>query len=131
VISGQVNWVLGNPLSALSLMKAGRVRGIAVTGASRMKILPDLPTIAEAGVPGYVVDAWFGLFAPARVPARIVATLQREANRALNDADLERRMQAQGTDLVGNPPQEFAAQVKAEYGKWRGLVAKAGLKIQN
>jgi tripartite-type tricarboxylate transporter receptor subunit TctC len=130
VISGQVNWVLGNPLSALSLMKAGRVKGIAVTGASRMKILPELPTIAESGVPGYAVDAWFGLFAPARVPPRIVSTLHREASRALREPELERRMQAQGTDLVGNPPQEFAAQVKAEYEKWRSLVAKAGLKIQ-
>lgn len=130
VISGQVNWVLGNPLSALSLMKAGRLRGIAVTGASRMKVLPDLPTVAESGVPGYAVDAWFGLFAPARVPPRIVATLQQEAGRALRAPELERRMQAEGTDLVGNPPQEFAGQVRAEYEKWRGLVAKAGLKIQ-
>ncbi len=130
VISGQVNWVLGNPLSALSLMKAGRVRGIAVTGASRMKILPELPTVAESGVPGYEVDAWFGLFAPARVPPLIVATLHQEAGRALREPELERRMHAQGTDLVGNPPKEFTAQVKAEYETWRGLVAKAGLKIQ-
>jgi tripartite-type tricarboxylate transporter receptor subunit TctC len=129
VVTGQVNWVLGNPLSALPLLKAGRLKGIAVSGASRMKILPDLPTVAEAGVPGYAVDAWFGLFAPARVPSGIVDTLHREVNRALRAPDLERRMQAEGTDLVGNPPQEFAAQVKAEYEKWRSLVARAGLKI--
>jgi tripartite-type tricarboxylate transporter receptor subunit TctC len=129
VVSGQVNWVLGNPLSALPLLKAGRLKGIAVSGSSRMKILPDLPTVAEAGVPGYAVDAWFGLFAPARVPSGIVDTLHREVNRAMRAQDLERRMQAEGTDLVGNPPQEFAAQVKAEYEKWRSLVAKAGLKI--
>ncbi len=130
VISGQVNWVLGNPLSALPQMKAGRVKGIAVTGLTRMQSLPDLPTIAESGVPGYSVDAWFGLFAPARVPPRIVAMLQQEASRAIHAPEIERRMQAQGTDVVGNPPKEFAAQVKAEYEKWRSLVAKAGLKIQ-
>jgi tripartite-type tricarboxylate transporter receptor subunit TctC len=131
VISGQVNWVLGNPLSAMPLVKAGRVKGIAVTGTARMKALPDLPTIAESGVPGYSVDAWFGLFAPARVPPRIVETLQREASRAIHAPELERRMQAEGTDVVGNSPKEFTAQVKAEYEKWRSLVAKAGLKIQN
>ena len=130
VVSGQVNWVLGNPISALQLIKAGRVRGIAVTGAARMKVLPDLPTIAESGVPGYSVDAWFGLFAPARVPARIVEKLYVEASRAVHAPELERRMQAEGADVVGNPPKEFSAQVKAEYEKWRSLVAKAGLKVQ-
>ena len=129
VISGQVNWVLGNPLSALPLLRAGRVKGIAVSGAARMKVLPDLPTIAESGVPGYSVDAWFGLFAPARVPPRIVEKLYVEASRAVRAPELERRMQAEGADVVGNPPQEFAAQVRAEYEKWRSLVAKAGLKI--
>jgi len=129
VISGQVNWVLGNPISALPLMKAGRMKGIAVSGAARMKVLPELPTIAESGVPGYAVDAWFGLFAPARVPPRIVEKLYVEASRAVRAPELERRMQAEGADVVGNPPQEFAAQVRAEYEKWRLLVAKAGLKI--
>jgi len=129
VISGQVNWVLGNPISALPLIRAGRVKGIAVSGAVRMKVLPELPTIAESGVPGYAVDAWFGLFAPARVPPRIVEKLYVEASRAVRAPELERRMQAEGADVVGNPPQEFAAQVRAEYEKWRSLVAKAGLKI--
>ena len=130
VVSGQVNWVLGNPLSALPLMKAGRVKGIAVSGTARMKTLPELPTIAEAGVPGYSVDAWFGLFAPARVPARIVDKLQMEASRAIHAPEIERRLQAEGADVIGNPSKEFTAQVKAEYEKWRSLVAKAGLKIQ-
>jgi len=130
VISGQVNWVLGNPISALPLMKAGRVKGIAVTGTSRMKALPELPTIAEAGVPGYSVDAWFGLFAPARVPARIVEKLQIEASRAIHAPEIERRLQAEGADVIGNPSKEFDAQVKAEYEKWRTLVQKAGLKVQ-
>jgi len=130
VISGQVNWVLGNPISALPLIRAGRVKGIAVSGAARMKVLPELPTIAESGVPGYAVDAWFGLFAPARVPPRIVEKLYVEASRAVRAPELERRMQAEGADVVGNPPQEFAAQVRAEYEKWRSLVAKAGLKVQ-
>jgi tripartite-type tricarboxylate transporter receptor subunit TctC len=130
VASGLINWVLGNPLSAAPLMKAGRVKGIAVTGATRMKALPELPTVAESGVPGYAVEAWFAMFAPARTPAAIVNRLQAEAAKAIHAPDIERRFAAEGTDMVGNAPQEFAAEVKAEYGKWRALVAKAGLKAQ-
>jgi tripartite-type tricarboxylate transporter receptor subunit TctC len=130
VASGLVNWVLGNPLSAAPLMKAGRVKGIAVTGAARMKALPDLPTVAESGVPGYSVEAWFALFAPARTPAAIVSRLHVEAARAIHAPEIARRFEAEGTDMVGNPPQEFAREVKAEFDKWRSLVAKAGLKIQ-
>jgi tripartite-type tricarboxylate transporter receptor subunit TctC len=130
VASGLVNWVLGNPLSAAPLMKAGRVKGIAVTGAARMKALPDIPTVAESGVPGYSVEAWFALFAPARTPAAIVNRLQVEAARAIHAPQIARRFEAEGTDMVGNPPQEFSREVKAEYEKWRALVEKAGLKIQ-
>jgi tripartite-type tricarboxylate transporter receptor subunit TctC len=130
VASGLVNWVLGNPLSAVPLMKAGRVKGIAVTGAARMKAMPELPTVAESGVPGYAVEAWFALFAPARTPMGIVNRLQAEAAKAIHAPELERRYAAEGTNMVGNSPQAFAKEVKAEHDKWRALVAKAGLKIQ-
>jgi tripartite-type tricarboxylate transporter receptor subunit TctC len=91
VASGLVNWVLGNPLSAAPLMQAGRVKGIAVTGAARMRALPELPTVAESGVPGYSVEAWFALFAPARVPAAIVDRLQVEAAKAIHAPEIARR----------------------------------------
>jgi len=129
VMSGQVNWMLGAPISSLPFIKTGRLKGIAVTSAARSRFLPDLPTVAESGVPGYELDTWFGLFAPARVPARIIEKLHAEASRAVRAPEMERRMQAEATDVVGNDPREFAAQVKAEYEKWRLLVAKAGLKI--
>lgn len=129
VMSGQVNWMLGSPISAQPLIKAGRLRGIAVTGPTRIKALPDLPTIGEI-VPGYEVSAWFGLVAPAHVPARIVEQLYKEAAKAVTEPELTRRMEAGGTETVGNTPQEFTQQVKAEYEKWRGLVKKAGLKLQ-
>ncbi len=129
VISGQVNWMLGSPISALPLMKAGRLRGIAVTGPRRIKALPDLPAIGES-VPGYEVSAWFGLLAPAQVPARIIEQLYKEAAKAVTEPELARRMEAGGTETVGNPPREFTQQVKAEYEKWRGLVKKTGLKLE-
>ena len=130
VISGQVNWIFGSPISAQPLMKAGRLKGIAVTSATRSKALPDLPTVAESGVPGYEVVAWFGLFAPARVPGPIIERLYGEAAKAVRAPELVRRMAAEGTTIVANRPQEYAVEVKAEFEKWRGLVAKAGLKIQ-
>jgi len=129
VASGQVDWILGSPISALPLIKAGRLRGIAVTSATRSKALPELPTVAESGVPGYEVVAWFGMFAPARVPPEIVAKLNAEAKRALQTPEVTRRMEVEGTDIVGNSPQEFAGEVKAEFAKWRELVRKTGMKF--
>jgi tripartite-type tricarboxylate transporter receptor subunit TctC len=129
VISGTVNWMLGSPISAQPLMKAGRLRGVAVTGEKRLKALPDLPTIAET-VPGYEVSARFGLIGPAKLPANILEQLYKEAAKAVNEPKLSARMEAGGTETVGNPPKEFTQQAKSEYDKWRNLVKKAGLKLQ-
>ncbi len=110
-------------------MKAGRLRGIAVTTEKRLKALPDLPAIAET-VPGYEVSAWFGLFGPAGLPADIVAQLYKEAAKTVTEPATAARMEAGGTEVVGNTPKEFTRQAKAEYDKWRGLVKKAGLKLE-
>jgi len=128
VMSGTVNWMLGSPISAQPLMKAGRLRGIAVTGAKRLKALPDLPAIAET-LPGYEVSAWFALFAPAGTPAAIVDRLYREASKAVNEPTLSSRLEAGGTETVGNPPKEFSQQTRAEFAKWQNLVKKTGLKL--
>jgi tripartite-type tricarboxylate transporter receptor subunit TctC len=129
VASGLVNWVMGSPISALPLMRTGRMKGIAVTSAARSKTFPDLPTVAESGVPGYEVTAWFGLFAPARLPPAIVVKLNAEAKNAMRNPEVVRRLEAEGTDAVGNSPEEFVREVADEYEKWRGLVKKAGLKL--
>ena len=128
VAAGQVDWVMGSPLSALPLIKAGRMKGIAVSGAWRARTLPDLPTVAESGLPGYDVTAWFGLFAPAKTPMTIVNSLQTEAKRALQAPEVVRRMDAEGTDIVASAPTQFAAEVKVEFDKWRAVVKKAGLQ---
>ena len=129
VMSGQVNWMLGSPISAQPLMKNGRLRGVAVTGAKRLKALPELPTIAET-LPGYEVSAWFALFAPAGTPASIVDQLYREASKAVNEPKLSARMEAGGTEMVGNPPAEFTQQTKDEFAKWQNLVKRTGLKLE-
>jgi tripartite-type tricarboxylate transporter receptor subunit TctC len=130
VASAQVDWVIGSPISALPLIKAGRMKGIAVTSATRARAQPDLPTVAESGVPGYDVTAWFGMLAPAKTPMAIVDKLQAEAKRALQSPEVVRRMDVEGTDIVGNTPTVFAAEVKAEFDKWRGVVKKGGLGLQ-
>lgn len=129
VASGDVNWVLGFPTSALPMVKAGRLKAIAVTSAERSKLLPDLPTIAENGVPGYDVRGWFGMFAPAGLPAPLVTRLQAEAKRAMYAPEVVKRTNAQGADVVANSPREFAGEVKAEYAKWRKLVKSPSMKF--
>jgi hypothetical protein len=128
VASGQVDWIIGSPISALPLIKAGRMRGIAVTSAVRSKAMPELPTVAESGLPGYDVVAWFGMLAPAGTPAAVISRLQSEAKRALTSPEVMRRMEIEGTDIVGSAPAEFSREVKAEYEKWRELVKKTGMK---
>jgi tripartite-type tricarboxylate transporter receptor subunit TctC len=129
VASGQVDWMIGSPISALALIRAGRMRAIAVTSARRSKALPELPTVAESGVPGYEVIAWFGMFAPAHSPSAIVARLNAEAKRAMQTPEVARRMELEGTDIVLDSPQDFAVQVKTEFAKWRELVRKTGTKF--
>jgi tripartite-type tricarboxylate transporter receptor subunit TctC len=114
VASGQVSWV----------------KGIAVTSAKRARAQPDLPTVAESGVPGFEVIAWYGMLAPAKTPMAVADKLRAEARRALQNPDVVRRMDAEGTDIVGNTPLEFAGEVRAEFEKWRDIVRKTGLGVQ-
>ncbi len=129
VAAGQADWMIGSPISALPLIRAGRLKAIAVTSKVRAKALPDLPTVAESGVPGYDVVAWFGMFAPAHTPMPIVEKLSKEARNSLQTPEVARRMEVEGTDAVGNTPQEFAREVKIEYDKWLALVKKTGMKF--
>lgn len=129
VISGDVNWVLGFPISALPLVKAGRLKAIAVTSGTRSKLLPELPTIAESGLPGYDVRGWFGMFAPAGTSRDLVTRLNAEAKRALQAPEVMRRIMADGAEVIANSPEEFATQVRAENAKWHDLVKRAGLKF--
>ena len=129
VASGDVNWMLGAPVSALPLVRGGRLKAIAVTSAKRSALLPELASAAESGLPGYDVVGWFGMFAPAHTPREIVARLQAEAKRAFETPEVARRMKAEATDIVINEPAQFAAEVKAEYDKWRALVKKTGMKF--
>lgn len=129
VASGQVDWVIGNPVSVLAIIKAGRLKGIAVTSSTRIAALPQMPTVAESGVPGYEVVGWYGMFAPVNVAPAIIAKLNAEARNKLQSPEIARRMEVEVSEAVGNSPQQFAAEVKAEFEKWQELVRKRGIKL--
>jgi tripartite-type tricarboxylate transporter receptor subunit TctC len=130
VISGDVNWMLGFPISALPLVKAGRLKAIAITSATRSKLLPELPTAADSGIPGYDVRGWFGMFGPARMPAALVEKLNAEARRAMQAPDVVQRISREGAEVVASSPEAFAVEVRSEYAKWRELVKRADIKVE-
>jgi len=116
--------------TAMPYVKAGRLRGIGVTTLRRVEVLPDVPSIAEAGLPGYEATQWFGLLAPAGTPRPIIDRLYQESSRALRSADMKERMTAEGLEVVGGTPEEFASYIRAETEKWTQVIKAAGIKPQ-
>ena len=129
MISGQVHAMFDAMPTALPQIKAGRLRAIAVTTAKRSAQLPELPTIAESGVPGFEAAGWFGYAAPARTPKETVATLNREIVRILALPDVRERLISQGAEPVGDTPEQFAQYIKSEAAKWGKVIKTLNLKI--
>jgi len=128
LLSGEVMIEFNGILSALSFIKSGRVRVLAVSSTKRTTMLPEVPTLAEAGVPGYEADLWFGVLARARTPDAIVAALNAAMNAALSAPDMKVRMLEQGVEIVGGTPEQFAAFVKAEITKWAHIINVTGIR---
>ena len=128
LLAGQVLVMAPNVLTALPHIKSGKLRALAVTSAKRSEALPDVPTVAEAGVPGYDSTQWYGVLAPAGTPREIVARLHDAVVRALRDPEVGRRLAADGAEAVGSRPEEFAAFIKSEGEKWARVAAAAGIK---
>jgi tripartite-type tricarboxylate transporter receptor subunit TctC len=130
MISGQVQVMFDAMPTALPQIKANRLRAIAVTTAKRSAQLPDLPTIAEAGVPGYEAAGWFGFAAPAKTPRDVVMKLNREIVRILTIPEVKEKLVAQGAEPVGDSPEEFARFIKSEAAKWGKVIKSLNLKIE-
>ena len=121
--------VFDNLASSLGQIKAGRVKALAVTTAQRTTLAPDLPTIAESGLPGFDISTWFGIFLPAKTPQAIVEKLHAEFTRALASTDVREKMLQLGAEPVGSRPEEFAAFIKSEADKYAKLVKASGAKV--
>jgi len=130
VLSGEVDVTLLTITASVPHINAGRLKALGITGAMRSPLLPNVPTIAETGVEGYEFVMWHGLFAPAQTPQRTVRALNRDVVRILNLPEINERLLAQGFEIVGNTPEQFAAVVKRDTEKYRKIVAEAGIRVQ-
>jgi len=129
VVGGQVAMTFDNITTAWPLVKGGKLRALAVTTAKRSPIAPDVPTLAESGLPGYEIGSWQGVFAPAGVSTEIVKRLNAEIVRIINAPDVRQKLVDMGAEPAPNTPEEFAAMVKAEVAKWADVVRKSGAKV--
>jgi tripartite-type tricarboxylate transporter receptor subunit TctC len=129
LLSGEITMILGEPATIVGFVKSGRVRALAVTGARRAPAMPELPTIAEAGVAGYDATSWNGMLAPAGTPADVIKRLNAEFNRIIGTPDMSKRMLDNGYEPVGGPPDRFGELIRAEIAKWAPVVAAAGVRV--
>ncbi|HEV7801897.1 MAG TPA: tripartite tricarboxylate transporter substrate-binding protein, partial [Burkholderiales bacterium] len=130
VIGGQVQMMFPTALVAVTQVRAGKLRAIGVTSVKRAAVLPDVPTIAESGLPGFEAVSWHGVLAPANTPKPIVARLHGEIVKALNQPDSKERLNAQGLDVIGSTPEEFAAYIKSERAKYDKVIKAAGIRAE-
>jgi tripartite-type tricarboxylate transporter receptor subunit TctC len=130
VLAGRVPLMFGPAATVWANVRAGKLKALAVTQEKRAKIAPDVPTMIEAGVPGYSAGIWMGLLAPAGTPKEIVDKLSRSANEALKSNEMLTLLDKQGVDPLGGTPEEFAKFIDAELKKWAAVVAAAGIKTK-
>jgi tripartite-type tricarboxylate transporter receptor subunit TctC len=128
LLGGHIQLIFASSISSMQLIQAQRLRALAVTGERRAKALPDLPTVIEAGVPGFVVNQWYGVQVAAGTPRPIVERLNRELNQTLQSPEVLARFAADGAEPAGGTPQQFAAHVKAERDKWSKVIKQAGIR---
>jgi tripartite-type tricarboxylate transporter receptor subunit TctC len=129
LIGGQVQALFSIALTAIPQVKAGKVRALAITSGKRSAVAPELPTVAESGIPGFEVLGWFGWLAPARTPQPIVTRLNREIVRILEEPAMHDRLVGLGSDPAPSTPQQFAAFIRSEHDKWGAVIRKAGIRL--
>ena len=128
LIAGQTSMMITGMAALMPHIKSGKLRPLAVGTAKRLAVLPDVPTINEAGVPGYEATQWYGILAPAATPRDIVLKLNAETVKALRQPDVRERLAADGTVPVGNTPEEFGAHIKTEIARWAPVVKASGAR---
>jgi tripartite-type tricarboxylate transporter receptor subunit TctC len=127
--AGQVSLMFGTAVSFLPYVKARRLNALAVTNPKRSPVAPNVPTVAESGLPGFEALQWFGVYAPTGTPREIVARLNTEIGKILRMPDIRERFSQLGADIVGGTPEQFAAFQRSEVAKWTKIVKASGAKI--
>jgi tripartite-type tricarboxylate transporter receptor subunit TctC len=130
LLAGHVNLMFAPTQTVMPYVQAGRLRALAVTGSKRSETLPNIPTVAESGLPGYEAVGWFGLLAPAATPKATVAKLSADVKRVLAMGDVREKMLGLGADPAGNTPEEFARFIRDDQAKWSKLMKEAGIKAE-
>jgi tripartite-type tricarboxylate transporter receptor subunit TctC len=130
LMGGQVAIFIGNLPPTVPLIKAGKLRALAVTAKSRSALMPELPTVMEAGLPGYETVAWYGVLAPTGTPPEIVKKLSEEIAKITRSPDMRNKLLEMGVDPVGSSPEEFKARIDSDIAKWKQIAKKAGIKIE-
>jgi tripartite-type tricarboxylate transporter receptor subunit TctC len=130
LIGGQIQVMFTTVASAASLIEAGQLRALAVTSAERSPAFPNLPTVAEAGVPGYVAESWYGLFAPAKTPPDVIDRLNKSAALAVQSEAFKKLGVNEGLVVVAAPPEELDRYLRAEETRWRKVIQDAGIKVE-
>ena len=129
-LAGQTSAMFDNPPTVMAQIKAGGLRALGVAAKERIAQLPDVPTIASQGVPGFEASSWFGLIAPAKTPRPLIERLHAETAAALKEQEMQARFASLGARLVGNTPEEFARLIEEERRRWGEVIKSAGIKLQ-
>src|SRR3989441_6008668 len=130
LIGGRVMLSMDSLVQSLPHLKAGRLKALAVLGPRRAALLPEVPTIAESGLPGYALTNWFGLLAPAATPKETVLKIHADVIRGLREAGAKKRVTDLGADVVGNSPEEFGAAMRAESAQWAEIIKAANIRAE-
>jgi tripartite-type tricarboxylate transporter receptor subunit TctC len=130
LLGGEIQFMVTNMATAVPLVRAGKLRGLAVTSSRRAPSVADIPTAAEAGIPGYEYVTWYGLLAPASTPRAVISKVHGDVTKLLSSPQVKQRFAARGLDARPTTPDEFGAYVKSELAKWHGVVEAAGLEIR-
>lgn len=130
LLGGRVHMMFPDALASLPHIRSGKVRPLGTTGSKRLAAAPTVPTIAEAGLPGYQSVGWYGVVAPAGTPQHIINTLSTAITQALRSSDVSEKLAAQAAEPIGNGPKEFGAYIGAETEKWAKVVREAGIKLE-
>jgi tripartite-type tricarboxylate transporter receptor subunit TctC len=128
VLANQVPLIFGGITASIGLIRSGKLKGIAVTSPQRAKALPEIPSFAESGLPGFDIQAWYGFLGPAGLPGELVSKIHADCLAIITRSDFQERLAKDGIEPVGNSPQAFAAQIKADIERWRPIVKAAGVK---